>query len=311
MLRFMFVISFLFIGSCKLERKKSESKTPPTAEKIDANQLSSSLNPEDYSKGAISGLKLTIQRDKRADYVSFKICNSANACTTGRASGLLPELVYDAPKGEITITYQSCLLPDRALASPCGPEKSVTFNHQVDNNPPLFLALSGGNSLDLINKSIDSNFSSMKDQLNDMTHDDIQTFMKNLSTIDSSVWKQLLISKSFQNLSSAVKDALKANNNATDDSMTILVLGSSKMALDFFRKWETEFQGYYSQEVAEALVAAFTNYQKASFDQEDISSVSLMLANVSKVLKENDVKKKIISKFSTLELDILTFLNMK
>lgn len=145
-MRTILLISFILISSCQIthEKKiKANSKDDPQIPlvKIDASKLSVSLEAEDYENANLAGVLLKPVLDVHASHIAYEICLvDTNQCTNGIIIGLSDDVIYDAPNGDLKITYQACVQENRAISEPCGEKKSILFTHKVKNSAPLHLA---------------------------------------------------------------------------------------------------------------------------------------------------------------------------
>ncbi len=139
----VYTLIILLMCSCQTIKKKNKKEnTEEKFQKVDVNTLFVDLKAEDYKNGAYSGVRLSPELDENADFILYEICSleiPKTPCLNGKIDGLMPELIYNAPQGEIEIFFRACVKESRAINNSCAPKKSFTMKHEIENSAPLYL----------------------------------------------------------------------------------------------------------------------------------------------------------------------------
>lgn len=149
---FWFFIVFSLIGCQHKSTTRVQTPTPsvdpnsnPTGKpSIDLQQLKVNLTLEEYQNGNASGVLFKPTLDSKARYLGYIICSvdKPTLCVDGKLDGLLPDVIYDVPNGNVKVQYFACVFPEETKSSSfCGPKKTFTYEHAGENTPPLQLAL--------------------------------------------------------------------------------------------------------------------------------------------------------------------------
>lgn len=278
----------------------------PARSLIDAANLTCSLTAEDYAKDQYSGLMLIPDLDPNATYIDYEICGTDDPdekCAQGKMDGLMNELVFDAPYGNIEIYFKPCIPASRALAEECGSDKVIRTTHMVPNSMPSRLGLTAqGNpngELQKKSKMIESLLK--KYSQGSKTQDSFDSFVTNLLSVDSMILARLYRSSTFQSHIQSVRNQLK-NTKIKSRGMGILSLGSSSIGQAFFNEWRR--QNNPKEKYANRVSTIFAQMKSLNIGDESLMNV-LTFINKSTHQAEHASRLELLNSIGDLENDIV------
>lgn len=321
----VFLFLFFVLSSCQSHEKKAPKEenfdvfVKPLA-KVDASNLYVDLSAEDYiSKPKdrakkIAGLLLKPNLDPQGSYIHYQICPVApnkGRCIEGKLDGLLPDLIFGAPQGNIQILYKACVIERIALGDPCGAEKSLYAVHKIKDIVPLFLAFEDGESSQRsLQNAVDRLFetvSSYSDPLKDKTNA-FDFWIDNFNLIDSSLWKTFLNSSAFIQHVKNFQELIGKTASKGAGGLALLSLGSKKRMEAFFEDWKRE-QSYESiREHIDLLGRKISFFWMSAGEEEETIEFFVQWKESLQEGAPNFVNKKhleILEIFSEIEIEIL------
>jgi hypothetical protein len=312
------MLILLALFSCKVTKQKNsrnvpdievgdtKSKNQKMLSKAVISSLTASLVAEDFSKKNVSGLLLKSKLDPIASYLQYTICNQdPTSCVTGKMDGLLPDVVYDSPKGDISIRYQPCVLKNLTTEDNCGPEQTLNATHTVDNKAPLYLSLTGGLSLQDVAKRLESAFVHFRV---DKARDAFVVLESNLQSVDALVWSRLCMSSAFKQHMIQIQTALSKLTSDRIEGFAILSLGSSVVAKSLLRQWQRDHDTTETQAYVDGLMQTFSNFENLDMSPESTdetleSVVQNLYASYGKNLEDKS-NQKILDIFTNIEEEL-------
>ncbi len=301
-------LTAVFLVSCQMTKKnksrsanlQNRNASAAFGEKVDAETLNVSLGAREFQKGNLSGISLVPKLDPRASYIAYSICSKGTAnCIEGNIDGLLPDVLYNAPEGPEEISYQACVIPQRALKEKCGPKKILFYEHTGRNSPPTQLALTENTDWthQLLHKGEDTQqalrmYLDAMPEVDDASSD-FDVWAMNLASIDPKVLGRLYLSVAlddqFDRIRKEVNKQKRPGKNAgtghSELGMGLLSLGHPVLAKAFFQDWKHEYQNEISEtaDYVHGVESMFTfgSQIQSNRDDADLTAVSIALQSLS------------------------------
>ena len=282
------IVSILAILGCKTSSKNVSNKNPEDTadrkfEKFEAQSLSAFLHASDFEVHNLSGLMLYPKLDPRASYIDYEICRTEskgkNTCVNGVTDGLMPEAVYNAPQGELTISYRACLVAWRALGEPCGKKQTSMVHHLSKNMPSLRLVPVKVEEkvLGSLRKSVyeweNQVWSSYKyldhgQKISDAQH----RLLQNLLSMDPYVLARIVDSQAFRK---KLRETKHVQAKAYLTGASFLSLGSHAQMKSLFQEWKFKHASQESAPYVEAVEKSIDRFLPihTGGEAEDLSSI--------------------------------------